>query len=235
MTETREWTSPARARQRASYSEYLLTKRMERSAEIFLAEIYSLASAAYPSLPLPPQLDVAYERFTTNALNAPGAALDRDYLLEALRIDESMIDEAYAMLTDARHSTPTKEAYTTALKLTLALTEPTPDQLTAAGAWDVLGPAIGWLARVRRIARTSVTGMDSLLVLQAARVFGFTHKQWVSRHDNATRPTHLEVDGTVIPITQPFIVGGYSLDRPGDRSGPPEEVFNCRCSLVLKA
>lgn len=52
-------------------------------------------------------------------------------------------------------------------------------------------------------------------------------------HDDRTRLTHLAADGQVRARGEPFLVGNALLMEPGDPGGPPEEVANCRCVLVL--
>lgn len=60
------------------------------------------------------------------------------------------------------------------------------------------------------------------------------YKQWIASRDERTRPTHRAADGQRVPVSQPFIVGDSPLMFPGDPTGPPDEVINCRCSLSVK-
>ncbi len=53
-----------------------------------------------------------------------------------------------------------------------------------------------------------------------------------SAEDDLVRETHAEADGQVVPVDQPFDVGGESLDYPGDPSGSDAECCNCRCSVI---
>lgn len=55
-------------------------------------------------------------------------------------------------------------------------------------------------------------------------------KQWISTLDHRTRDSHVDLDGEVQPIDKPFSNG---LDCPGGM-GPPEEVYNCRCTMVAQ-
>jgi uncharacterized protein with gpF-like domain len=57
-------------------------------------------------------------------------------------------------------------------------------------------------------------------------------KTWVSQGDSKVRDSHLSADGQVVQINQPFIVQGESLQYPGDPSGSPSVIINCRCSSV---
>lgn len=60
---------------------------------------------------------------------------------------------------------------------------------------------------------------------------GFS-KRWVAHHDDRVRPAHLALDGTTVKKWQPFHSGPFALQYPGDPSGPPELVRNCRCIIV---
>jgi hypothetical protein len=63
---------------------------------------------------------------------------------------------------------------------------------------------------------------------------GILRKAWQATNDTRTRHTHHEADGQTVMVTEPFIVGGAPLAFPGDPTGPPQEVINCRCAnLVL--
>lgn len=59
------------------------------------------------------------------------------------------------------------------------------------------------------------------------------YRQWLSTMDGRTRPTHVAADGQVVPRGEPFIVGSARLRVPGDPSGPPAEVINCRCTVLF--
>lgn len=89
-----------------------------------------------------------------------------------------------------------------------------------------------------RTARTAVTNaqnagrQDSYV---AAEKMGIEmEKEWVAALDSRTRPEHAEADGQVVPIDEPFIVGGEKLMYPGDRSGSPWNVYNCRCTQIAR-
>lgn len=89
-----------------------------------------------------------------------------------------------------------------------------------------------------RTARTAVTNaqnagrQDSYV---AAEKMGIEmEKEWVAALDSRTRPEHAEADGQVVPIDEPFIVGGEKLMYPGDRNGSPWNIYNCRCTMIAK-
>jgi Phage Mu protein F like protein len=56
---------------------------------------------------------------------------------------------------------------------------------------------------------------------------------WLATSDSRTRPTHREAEGQRVPLGTPFNVGGFELRFPGDPSGPPQEVIQCRCTTLL--
>lgn len=90
-----------------------------------------------------------------------------------------------------------------------------------------------WQVRATRIARTEATGASSAGALSALREEGWTHKEWLSvDQPGRTRDEHLEARGQVVPIDEPFIVGGYAMEMPGDPNAPAHLVVNCRCSVV---
>jgi uncharacterized protein with gpF-like domain len=59
-------------------------------------------------------------------------------------------------------------------------------------------------------------------------------KLWFAILDGVTRPAHAAADGQIVPISQPFIVGGEKLMFPRDTSlgASMGNVANCRCSSV---
>ena len=54
-------------------------------------------------------------------------------------------------------------------------------------------------------------------------------KEWVSTNDSRTRHSHAELDGATVDQDKKFDNG---LMYPGDPSGRPEELWNCRCTVA---
>lgn len=54
-------------------------------------------------------------------------------------------------------------------------------------------------------------------------------QRWMATLDDRTRHTHAAMDGETQPIGEEFSNG---CEYPGDPAGEPEEVYNCRCTLV---
>lgn len=83
-----------------------------------------------------------------------------------------------------------------------------------------------------RTARTMATGCENagrVQSMKAADKWGVkTRKQWLCTHDARTRHSHLELDGETVDDDAEF---SNKCRYPGDPSGPPEEVYNCRCTL----
>ena len=84
-----------------------------------------------------------------------------------------------------------------------------------------------------RTARTAMTGAQNagrIAAYSRAEELGIEMLQeWVSSHDGHTRESHIDVDGEQVPVGSEF---SNKCRFPGDPGGPPEEVYNCRCTLV---
>lgn len=86
-----------------------------------------------------------------------------------------------------------------------------------------------------RNARTMVTGaenkgrIDSYARAEADGII--LQKEWLAAIDKRTRHSHREMNGQKADQDKPFPNG---LMYPGDPNGSPEEVYNCRCTLVAK-
>ncbi len=88
-----------------------------------------------------------------------------------------------------------------------------------------------------RAARTGITAaqnagrFDSYI---AAEKMGIQIKRrWVCTKDARTRLSHGLADGQIVVGTKtPFVVGGYKMMFPGDKSinAPGHEIYNCRCT-----
>jgi hypothetical protein len=105
----------------------------------------------------------------------------------------------------------------------------------AARVRDAVGVTEG---RARMIARSEVHGARNTVAMGTMQRFestygipsGVMRKEWQATEDPRTRPTHHEADRQTVPFTEPFTVGGFPLQFPGDPTGPASEVINCRCA-----
>lgn len=103
-------------------------------------------------------------------------------------------------------------------------------------------------SRARTVARTEIISASNSGSLETVRLAGFTGiKEWQATMDDRTRPTHGDglfdkdtgalifggADGTRVPLGGKFKVGLSELSFPGDPLGSPEEIINCRCTLLF--
>lgn len=90
-----------------------------------------------------------------------------------------------------------------------------------------------WPARAKTVAVTEVHRAWNFGALAAAlraqNQLGSLKKIWHAKDDSAVRPGHKRADGQTVFINQPFIVNMEALMAPGDPSGSPSNVINCRC------
>ena len=99
---------------------------------------------------------------------------------------------------------------------------------------DVTGTE-NWPARARTVAVTEVHrawnfgALAASMRIQRREATVTVFKTWIARDDSATRPGHKRADGQTVSIYQPFIVNMEPLMMPGDPSGTPSNVINCRC------
>lgn len=60
-------------------------------------------------------------------------------------------------------------------------------------------------------------------------------REWITRRDARVRPTHRDVDGTTLPVGQPFTVGTETMLYPQDPTASAHERYGCRCRLIYRA
>lgn len=60
-------------------------------------------------------------------------------------------------------------------------------------------------------------------------------RRWSTMEDSRVRPSHREADGQTVGVDQPFIIGGYKCQYPGDPSLPAEQRLGCRCYVAAVA
>lgn len=91
-------------------------------------------------------------------------------------------------------------------------------------------------ASATRNARTAMTGAQNAGRQQAydrAKTMGIkVKKEWMATLDGRTRHSHGMADGQQVEIDGKFKVGASQLRYPGDPQGRPEEIYNCRCTMV---
>jgi len=99
---------------------------------------------------------------------------------------------------------------------------------------------IGQFSRSRAniIARTEAQSMMGTVQFKQAEALQDeleepVYKIWLAGEDDRTREDHIDAqEQGAIPLNQPFLVGSSYLMYPGDPSGPPEQIINCRCKML---
>ncbi len=84
--------------------------------------------------------------------------------------------------------------------------------------------------RAETIARTEVGSAQNFGRLAEMEQQNVEKKIWIAIFSD-TREDHKEADGQVVGRDDSFIVGGESLEYPGDPSGSAANVINCQCSV----
>lgn len=86
-----------------------------------------------------------------------------------------------------------------------------------------------------RYARTAVTGAENAgrrdAYARANKMGIQTRQTWVATLDNRTRHSHAAIDGETVDADEYFSNG---CRYPGDPKGPPEEIWNCRCTTIAQ-
>lgn len=103
--------------------------------------------------------------------------------------------------------------------------------LTASGT-DLWRNRATTVARTETLAAVNAGAFAAALRDAAERGDPAPFKMWLATDDTRTRPTHDEADGQRTLLSEPFRVGGARLQFPGDPTGPPNEVINCRCTIL---
>lgn len=93
----------------------------------------------------------------------------------------------------------------------------------------------GWQTSSGRLSRSVGTLTYNEGSMRAAFDEGMDFKMWLATPDDITRDTHVEATGQCVPLDKQFVVGADMLNEPGDPTGSPEEVYNCRCTMVFAA
>ena len=90
-------------------------------------------------------------------------------------------------------------------------------------------------ASALRNARTAVTGaqnkgrLDAMLKMEDEGVI--MGKEWIATYDERTRDAHLELDGVVVKVREPFKNSIGQIMYPCDPNADPANSYNCRCTL----
>jgi hypothetical protein len=94
----------------------------------------------------------------------------------------------------------------------------------------------GGRGRATTIVRTEMGRAFSMATqerqAQAAEVLPQLKKQWRRSGKLHSRKSHDLADGQIVPVDEPFIVGGVKLMFPRDPAAPAAETINCGCTSI---
>lgn len=193
-----------------SYISYYWNKFVREEAIGWLEDFFATSSYAILQ-----SVHAIWSRFTGTPINAKKHTASKRYIATASRrlefIGVELLDHARDELQEG-----------------LRLDETVP-QLTQ----RLMGAADLTRKKAESIARTEAVSANNMAsLIQVQELGGIGTKTWLSKIDDRTRETHRHADDQTVRISQQFHVGLSRLAFPGDPSGPPSEVFNCRCTLT---
>ncbi|MFA5445451.1 MAG: phage minor head protein [Bacteroidales bacterium] len=156
------------------------------------------------------------------------ATLDRISAMDLPSQIHSSVVNVFTEATQSRWNRKTiREALFTALDPNSGVMQ---RELDADGGLDSRG--VSWESIAERLARTESTALFSHLTETEIARMNYPGKRWVAVRDTRTRSAHAAVNGTAVRVGEAFIVGGYSMQYPGDPAAPHSLRANCRCILV---
>jgi len=168
--------------------------------------------------------------FGADALNEVASGLAFDYghsrVLSMVQRDRERIEAVVLRLLD-----DIRDELNAGLEAGETLKQMT-DRIRQAVAASAETPERGGpYVRAERIARTEAEAAAGFARYEAFTQIGVERHRWVNAADNFVRESHKDeaeggVGGEVRDVGEPFSNGLY---YPGDPSGAPGEVINCRC------
>lgn len=84
------------------------------------------------------------------------------------------------------------------------------------------------------IARTETTRLQAAGSRALYKSWDIEKKEWLATPDDRTRPSHKTANGQIRDMDEPFKVGGFKMQQPGDMTlgAPISEAGNCRCTIL---
>jgi len=173
------------------------------------------------------------------------ARKDIDYFLSEKQAEPEDIPVAWrekfnALVELMMTESGTQVAKTTILKIKKIIEEaqmsepPLSVMQLAEKIWDDMIDWAGWKARLW--AFTETAKLDNFGQLEGMKEEGTEYKGWLCSMLPTSREDHIQADEEYsqnpIPISEDFIIGGQAMAYPGDPKAGPEQVCNCRCTLL---
>ena len=89
--------------------------------------------------------------------------------------------------------------------------------------------------KAQRIARTEVVAASNEGVkIGYEQLPGNKEKVWISTFDQRSRDDHMAMDGVRVAYNESFkLPSGSALEFPGDPTGLPGDIINCRCGYEI--
>lgn len=162
-----------------------------------------------------------------------GARINTSFSLYDHDTVENLMREDHKIIPKARMDIP-KDKRWNRQKLTSAITQ----GILTGDSIPEIARRLGSVADMNahaalRNARTYTTAAENkgrVDSYERAKNMGIEMEQeWMSTPDGRTRDSHVDLDGEKVPVGGTFSNG---CKYPGDPGGAPEEVYNCRCTLV---
>lgn len=89
-------------------------------------------------------------------------------------------------------------------------------------------------SRAATVARTEIISASNAGALAEMQATGAVAKKtWLATKDDRTREAHRKANGQTVSVNNVFLVDGEYLDFPGDPSGEPGNIINCRCTMTF--
>ena len=165
--------------------------------------------------------------FGSEALQSVGMSIDFD--LENPRVQDYLDGKVFQFSESVNNTT--SEAIRKTLKEGLKAGESIPE--LAKRIEEVYKNAVGYRSTlIARTESTMASNGGTFLGYQDAGIV--ENKEWISALDERTRPAHLEANGQIQKLEEPFIVWNEELQHPGDYTNASvKNLANCRCTFAV--
>lgn len=168
--------------------------------------------------------EYAIEDGTT--LNPSFTLLNQDTVLRLIKDSPAVLPKAKAKIAkNKRWNTPKLRS-----ALTHAIVQGDSIPKLSKKVEEIFGSNKAIATRNARTMMTGARNAGTIAAYMRAEQNGMhIQKQWMAALDERTRVSHRHLDGEIKPVNEKFSNG---LMHPGDTTGRPDQVYNCRCTMV---